>query len=188
MSDIDFQNGFICGMATKGLTRSGDSYKPLIWNDVGVYTYFYIDFKKSMDDFSIGMWNESCLIFGITGITVTNVERVSASIFKVYANIANLIYGVVILNKKTSVLTFSNGEQLPAFAAHFYVAGIAPYIQLKYCYEKAVWGNRVFFSNATEVTDVDISAGSVDIEEISESATFVMPYTSVTETPIVTLK
>jgi len=28
MSDIDFQNGFVCGMATKGLIKSGVRYEP----------------------------------------------------------------------------------------------------------------------------------------------------------------
>ena len=57
---IEFQNGFLCGMATKGLTRSGEYYKPDIWNDEGVYTHFYIDFRREVAPFSTGMWNERC--------------------------------------------------------------------------------------------------------------------------------
>lgn len=74
MSDIDFQNGFICGMATKGLVRSGELYKPIIWNDEGVYSYFYIDFRRAMEPFSTGVWNESVVIHDSEQIKATNVS------------------------------------------------------------------------------------------------------------------
>ena len=74
MSDIDFQNGFLCGMATKGLVRSGELYKPLIYNDSGVYSYFYIDFRRAMQAFSTGMFAESIIIHDSSQINVTNVQ------------------------------------------------------------------------------------------------------------------
>jgi len=62
VSDIDFQNGYICGMATKGLVKTGDPYEPKVWNDSGEYSYFYIDFKQSLSDFSMGMLTESIIV------------------------------------------------------------------------------------------------------------------------------
>ena len=63
MADIDFQNGFICGMATKGLVRSGELYKPLVWNDGGVYDDFYIDFRQVVSDFSPAQFAEFVKVY-----------------------------------------------------------------------------------------------------------------------------
>ena len=38
---IEFQNGFICGMATKGLIKSGVQYEPIIYNDEGLQLLLY---------------------------------------------------------------------------------------------------------------------------------------------------
>ena len=75
MSEIDFQNGFVCGMATKGLVRSGELYKPAIWNDEGIYNYFYIDFRRAMEDFSTGMWNESVVVHDSVQLAVSRVRQ-----------------------------------------------------------------------------------------------------------------
>ena len=53
MDSISFQNGFVCGLATKGLVKSGAIYEPEAYNDAGVYNFFYIDFKRVMEPFSI---------------------------------------------------------------------------------------------------------------------------------------
>ena len=74
MDQISYQNGFICGMATKGLIRSGQLYQPVIWNDEGVYDYFYIDFRRALEPFSLGMWNESIVVHDNEQLTVTGVE------------------------------------------------------------------------------------------------------------------
>ena len=55
MDSVSFQNGFVCGIATKGLVKSGALYEPTIWNDSGIYNYFYIDFRRTMQAFSLGM-------------------------------------------------------------------------------------------------------------------------------------
>ena len=73
-TEIDFQNGFICGMATKGLIRSGELYRPIIWNDEGVYTHFYIDFRRATQPFSTGMWNESIVVHDSVQIMATDVS------------------------------------------------------------------------------------------------------------------
>ena len=83
MSNIDFQNGFVCGMATKGLTRSGEYYKPIIWNDSGEYSYFYIDFKKSMEFFTLGMFNESIIVHDSEQLPVKGIENISPSVYKI---------------------------------------------------------------------------------------------------------
>lgn len=137
MSSIDFQNGFICGMATKGLTRSGEYYKPLVWNDEGIYNYFYIDFKKSMEDFTLGMLQESIIVHDTVQLPITNLEKVSSSIYKIYCDITNKRSGITILNKKTSLLAFEGGQQLPIFSIHIYINGQDKYERFKYMYQVA---------------------------------------------------
>lgn len=135
MSDIDFQNGFIVGMATRGITRSGLMYAPVCWNDSGVFSYFYIDFKKPVSDFSLGMLSESIVVHDSSQIPTTMQERISASVFKIYADILNRNHGITVLNKITSYLSFTDGSRIPPFSVHFYVAGIDSYNRLKYCFD-----------------------------------------------------
>lgn len=136
MSDIDFQNGFICGMATRGLTRSGEYYKPNIWNDDGVFNYFYIDFKSPLNDFSLGMFLESIIVYDSEQVNITDVELISSGIYKVYANLEDKINGVTVINKKSTLLTFQSGRTVPVFSTMFYVKGIASYTRKAYVYEK----------------------------------------------------
>ncbi|MEG1491966.1 MAG: hypothetical protein RR394_06915 [Oscillospiraceae bacterium] len=75
MDKISYQNGFICGLATRGLTRSGHIYEPVIYNDTGVYSFFYIDFRRGLEPFSIGMLNESIIVTAGTQLAVTGVEQ-----------------------------------------------------------------------------------------------------------------
>ena len=135
MSTIDFQNGFICGMATKGLTRSGQFYRPNIWNDPGFYSYFYIDFKLPLETFSAGMLKESLIIYDSEEIEIVNFEKVSGSVYKVFCNILDKTKGVTVINKKSSLLIFSNKSFVPAFSVMFYVAGLASIIRKAYAYE-----------------------------------------------------
>ena len=141
MSDIDFQNGFICGMATKGLTRSGQLYKPLIWNDEGVYTYFYIDFRRGVEDFSTGMWNESVVIHDSEQIKATAVQFVSTGIYKIFCDITDRPHGITVLNKKVSRLQFSTGERLPVFSIHMFILGQPQYLDAGYVYDKYIYEN-----------------------------------------------
>ena len=95
MSAIDFQNGFITGMATKGLVRSGDLYKPLCWNDEGDYSYFYIDFRRVMSGFSSGMFNESIIVHDSEQLKVTQIVQAETE------NPYNIITDTVLLSAGT---------------------------------------------------------------------------------------
>ena len=54
---------------------SGAVYEPAIYNDEGVFDFFYIDFKKAVEPFSLGMWNESIIIHDDAQVTVTDVKQ-----------------------------------------------------------------------------------------------------------------
>jgi hypothetical protein len=136
MSNIDFQNGFISGMSTRGLTRSGEYYKPRIWNDSGIYDYFYIDFKGQLNDFSLGMFLESIIVYDSEQIIVTDINFISSGVYKVFADIEGKINGVTVINKKSTLLTFTSGRILPVFSTIFYVEGVTPYVRKAYIYEK----------------------------------------------------
>lgn len=178
MSDIDFQNGFICGMATKGLVRSGQLYKPTCWNDPGVYTYFYIDFKRGLEDFSLGMFNESIIVYDSEPVPVTGVEFVSNGIYKVYCDIADKTRGVTVVNKKSTLLTQSNGYTLPVFSVVFYVTGLDTYIRKAYVYEKI----ELDGSNVTTIDDVSIAYPDyVEVVDALETITTWVELTSVSE-------
>ena len=55
---------------------SGAVYEPVIYNDEGVYNYFYIDFLKAVAPFSLGMWNESIIVHDDAQIIVSDVKQV----------------------------------------------------------------------------------------------------------------
>ena len=75
MDSISFQNGFVCGIATKGLVKSGAAYEPVAYNDAGVYDFFYLDFKRVMEPFSIGQFDESVIVSGTAILSVTDVQQ-----------------------------------------------------------------------------------------------------------------
>lgn len=127
-------------MATRGITRSGLMYAPRIWNDSGIYSYFYIDFKKPMASFSVGMITESFVVHDSVQLTITSIQKVSASVYKIFCDISGKTRGVTVLNKVTSFLAFATGEKLPPFSVHFYVAGLVPLMRLAYLYEPATFG------------------------------------------------
>ena len=187
MDKVSFQNGFIAGMATKGLVRSGNLYQPLCWNDEGVYSYFYIDFRRSMEAFSLGMFDQSVIVHDSTQLSVTNIEFVSSGIYKVYCDISGKTHGITVLNKKTSLLAFSSGEQLPVFSTHFYVAGIDSYINLKYIYETADFVPYEPTSALETVSAFDLWT-AIDAGSISETANYgSFEPLSITETPTIVL-
>lgn len=166
MSSIDFQNGFVCGMATKGLTRSGEYYKPLVWNDEGIYDYFYIDFKKSMEFFSIGMFTSSIIIHDSVQIDVQRIQQVTPAVYKIYCDISNKPFGITILNKKTTLLSFSGGVILPIFSVHMYIEGQEHLERLRYIYDRCNFPK--LFSDIDEDMDIEL-AESEDIDTIAES-------------------
>lgn len=150
MSDIDFQNGFICGMATKGLIKTGAQYEPVIWNDEDVYDYFYIDFKRALAPFTAGMFSDSILVFGNDRLPINGVERVAPSRVKVYCDISGLIRGVLVVHKKNTFLSFSDDRTIPEFSALFYVSGIPSVFHLKYMYDEVRGLGPIILPNRME--------------------------------------
>lgn len=189
MSDIDFQNGFLCGMATKGLSRSGNMYEPTIWNNSGVYSYFYIDFRRALEPFSMGMLTESLIVSdGVSTLTITGFEAITTSVYKIYCNIGDKINGVMVFNKKTTRIYLATGDPLPVFSVLFYVAGITSYLQLQYVYETDTYAGVDFTDSETETDDLTLLS-IVDTGEISETDTYAVAdfVNSVTETASVVL-
>lgn len=137
MSDIEFQNGFICGMATKGLIKSGVQYEPIIYNDEGIYGYFYIDFKRAVEPISFGMLTDSIVAYTTVKLSITRVDRLSPSLYKVYCDISGKPNGVTIIHKIPTTLYFVDGKQVPSFSVHFFVRGQAENLNVKYVYEIA---------------------------------------------------
>lgn len=141
-TETDFQNGFLCGMATKGLIRSGALYAPIIWNDEGVYDFFYIDFKRALAPFSMGMLDESLILHDSVQFDISNFTYVSPGVYKIYCDLSDKIKGVTVMNKVSTLLSFSDGTPLPVFSTLFYVAGLVRYNRLPYCYDSAPYVTR----------------------------------------------
>lgn len=185
MNQTSFQNGFICGMATKGLVRSGELYKPLIWNESGVYTFFYIDFRYVVLPFSLGMWNESIVVHDDEQLNITKVEKVTGTLYKAYCNIADKIHGITVLNKATSRLHFSStGERVPVFSVHTFISGIPSYDSTTYLYEK-----EDLFScsnNSAEAAGTSLW-NAINAGVIAESTVFELPMATATQTEAATI-
>lgn len=172
MSDIDFQNGFACGMATKGLVRSGELYKPICWNDPGIYSYFYMSFKRALSPFSPGMFSESILLYDSGQLTINKIEFVSTGVYKVYCDISNCVLGVNIINKKSTLLSFTSGEALPVFSLTFFVDGLPVYLRVKYAYDAVDFD---YGMDLVITQDVDASFGSFDVDPVYESTDYNNP-------------
>lgn len=186
MDKVSFQNGFICGMATKGLVRSGELYKPLIYNDSGVYTYFYLDFRRAMQEFSIGMFNESIVVHDSTQLSVTQITYVSSGVYKIWCDISGRAHGITVLNKKTSRLRFASGEQLPVFSVHMFIEGQDSYIDGGYIYESGTFDTGIHGDVVETIDDLDLWT-AIDAGSISENTTFGFSFGTITETTSVTL-
>lgn len=170
MSDIDFQNGFLCGLATKGLIKTGAQYEPILWNDEGVYSYFYIDFKRAMAPFSLGMLTESIIVYGDTQIPITGFEHVSGSVYKIFCDISNKPKGVLVFNRKGTLLTYLSGEKLPVFSTLFYVAGQVPQEPLDYIYDTS---NFIGYASASATESHNFSLCELVDTALSDSSTYV---------------
>lgn len=173
---VSFQNGFLCGMATKGLVRSGEYYKPTCWNDDGVYTYFYIDFHRAIEEFSLGMFLESIIVYDSEEIQVTGVEQVSSTVYKVCADIADRLYGVTVINKKSGLLTSVSGARLPVFSVMFYVEGLDTYARKAYKFETAEYPDNIIA--ADETIDEFNFWQSVAVGDISETGSCAVTMTA----------
>ena len=169
MDSISFQNGFVCGIATKGLVKSGAAYEPEAYNDAGVYDFFYLDFKRVMEPFSIGMFKESIIVSAAAVLQVTDVEQYSDTVYKVFCNISNQPKGVCVTNKKSTRLHFWNGEPVPAFSVWFSVAGQTNYIDAGYLFDKC---DFTTFNTTTSENENIVLSDAFSIDEISERTTF----------------
>ena len=169
MDSISFQNGFVCGIATKGLVKSGAIYEPVAYNDAGVYNFFYLDFRRVLEPFSMGMASESIIVSASSVLPVTDVKQYSDTVYKVFCNISNQSKGVSVSNKKSTRLHFWNGEPVPAFSVWFNVAGQAAYIDAGYLFDKCDF--TTFNTTASENENIVLS-DAFSIDEISERTTF----------------
>lgn len=177
MDSISFQNGFVCGLATKGLVKSGAAYEPTIWNDSGIYNYFYIDFQRTMQAFSLGMFKESIIVSAAAVLPVTEVEQYSDTVYKVFCNISNQPKGVSVSHMKSTRLHFWDGTQVPVFSEWFSVAGLASMLDAGYFYEKAQIDEVM---TATENSNL-VMWTPIVIPPISETANITGPDLTATE-------
>ena len=185
MDSVSFQNGFVCGIATKGLVKSGAVYEPEAYNDAGVYDFFYLDFKRVMEPFSIGQFNDSVIVSGAAVLPVTDVEQYSDTVYKVFCNISNQSKGVSVSNKKTTRLHFWDGTQVPVFSEWFSVAGLASILDAGYFYEKAQIDEVIM--TATENSNL-VMWTPIVIPPISETANITGPDLTATENVNIVLK
>lgn len=187
MDQVSFQNGFVCGMTAKGLVRSGELFKPTIWNDSGAYSYFYIDFRRMVQEFSLGMFNESVIVYDSQQVAVTRIEKTGTMVYKIYCDITNKIHGITVLNKKTTRLRFATGELMPVFSVHMFVSGQVPYIDGGYVYEYSKYALSIV-NNISEPTP-DISfCDSIIPNAYSEQIDFVSTSVTATDSPTIVLK
>lgn len=118
-----FLAGLSVGKSLKGWSGAGEAegYTPRVWNDEGVYDYFYIDYIRDVVNFSLGRFRHSTIISGATGeLTPTNAEQISASVYKIYANIAGAGQ-VSVMGRKARGLKFPGNDDVPGFEANFWV-------------------------------------------------------------------
>lgn len=169
MDSISFQNGFVCGIATKGLVKSGAAYEPVAYNDAGVYDFFYLDFRRVLEPFSMGMFSESIIVSASSVLPVTDVKQYGDTVYKVFCNISNQPKGVSISNKKSTRLHFWNGEPVPAFSVWFSVAGQAVYMDAGYLFDKC---DFTTFNTTTSENENIVLSDAFSIDEISERTTF----------------
>ena len=165
-------------------------YAPLIWNDTGKYNYFYIDFKKTLAPFSMGMFIESSLVYGTAPITVTALEKVNTTTYKVYANITGLLHGVTVMSKSPTRLKLASGKELPAFSTFAFITGVSSYIDGGYFYEITQRVEVSSFASAIIDTLIELSLHpSSTITPVYESISIFSKWApvSITETTTVVL-
>lgn len=134
-------NNSYLGALASGMSQA-EIYRADAYSDEGNFTYFYIDFKKDMAPFSLGMLIESIVIVGATNVVlpITGFEKINNKVFKIYCNIVNQEY-IIVSNKKESWLKFSNNAKVDAFTTMFNPAGTTRYIKLAYAYELVNMGS-----------------------------------------------
>lgn len=137
MDRASFQNGFVCGMATRGVIQSSSQTQPRLWNDEGDYSGFYIDFGMAVADCSLGQFTSSVYVAdGEAALDVTAVSRVNATTFRVTCSLAGRTNGVQVYGRPGGYLRYVSGAEIPPFSARFFVAGLPTTLPLAYIYER----------------------------------------------------
>ena len=136
-------------------------YLPTVWNDSGVFSYFYIDFKKSLKNFSTGQFNYCILIMGSSTLTATLVQEVSAGVYKVTCDISTCRSGLIVACVRTDLLMFIDESYLPSFAVMIPISGILEYLDLGYISDTA------YMSMAKAVSDIATIGESTGLDMLS---------------------
>ena len=131
MEKRSFLAGLAAGRSMKGWSGTGgtrESLAPLCWNDAGVSSCFYIDYRAPLREFSYGRFCNKTAIFGSGGeIIPAEAELVGSGIVRVWADLSGQTQMRVFGNSRDG-LWFSDGRAVGAFAAEFWVDGQAPYV------------------------------------------------------------
>lgn len=147
MSNIDFQNGLLVGMTAKGMVNSRQAYVPEVWNDAGEYSYFYIDFKRAVVDFSTGMISDSFVVYGTSSaLSISSVERISASVFKVSCSFSGST-SLLVANKEETYIQFITGDKVPPFSINMEVSGASVIFKAGYAYDRVDVNITTFFKD-----------------------------------------
>lgn len=131
-----FLMGLSVGRNLKGWggNASAEPLAPVCWNDEGVYDRFYIDYGAGLQDFSYGRFCNKTAIFGTAGeILPTDALWLDRKTACVYADISAQTRVRVYGNAKAG-LPLADGRECPAWAAEFWVDGVAPH-ELPYAAE-----------------------------------------------------
>jgi hypothetical protein len=165
-AEIEFQNGFLCGMATKGLINAKTNvivYTPTVYNDSGVYSFFYINFQQAVQSFSLGMFRESIIITSNNAyLTPTAVESVDGITYKIYVDISTQVFGITVINKSETLLKLASGAKLPVFSVSFFVAGLSSYIKQAYIFESTTFNMGIIPSFTGNAYSVSLSYTQFD--------------------------
>jgi len=158
MSNLDFQNGLIVGLATAGLVRSGQAYEPEVYMDEGDFTGFYINFRRAVSEFSYGMLIESIKLYYQNGvINIVGFTRISNGVIRINCTLPQQEY-VVVENRKDGYLTFTNGSKVPPFFVEFFAGTPELMIKPAYVYEPTNFDTDTFHPSVSDVSSINLNS------------------------------
>lgn len=147
-------------------------YMPAVWNDPGIYDYFYIDYKRAVGTFSYGRFRNSSALVGTTGELIpSNAEQVSPRVYKIHCDISQELQ-VRIFSNEGRGLVFADGEPVPGFGVSFWVDEAAPH-ELPYIYDSGKLEVETF--NAPEGLAISVF-GMHPIGGMMDTAALPEPY------------
>lgn len=166
MMTVEFKKGFATGLALKSIPFYFE-YAPTVWNDYGVYSYFYIDFLKPVGSFSIGMLQESLYVFTTSQKAISGFERIDSRTFKIYCDISDGYEGVCVINIANTKLKFStNDTKMKEFSVGFKLAGSVRLSSIPYIVEAI--SSIPIERNITENALIAMSSGETVTRTILE--------------------